>query len=271
MKILAVIPSRFASQRFPGKPLAMIGDRPMVEWVYEATRSCDVFDDIVVATEDERIVKAVNKFGGHVEMTRADHATGTDRVAEVAGRYPEADIVVNVQGDQPFVTAEMLRQLVAPYLAGERPEMTTLAVPMVDREAEDDPHSVKVVCTRSMHALYFSRSPIPHYRQRHAAPVFHHLGLYAFRRDFLEIYSTLPATPLEQCEQLEQLRVLENDFRIRVSLAEKPVMEINTPEDLELAQRRLKAGELVPPWRKAAVPMPHIDLSPSPSEQNWGK
>ena len=235
VNLLAVIPARYASQRFPAKPLAMIGERPMVEWVYRATVGCEVFQQVVVATEDERIADAVKKFGGTVEMTRSDHATGTDRVAEVAARYPDAQVVANVQGDQPFVTAEMLRRLVAPYLAGETPEMTTLACEINDPEIETDPNSVKVVCSRSMHALYFSRSPIPYYRERHDAPVYHHLGLYAFRRDFLQTYTTFAATPLEQCEQLEQLRVLENDGRIRVSLAEKHVLEINTPEDLARA------------------------------------
>lgn len=258
MKILAVIPARFASQRFPGKPLALIGDRPMVQWVYEATSECEVFSQVVVATDDTRIADAVKQFGGKVEMTGSHHQTGTDRVAEVACRYPDADVVVNVQGDQPFVTAEMLRRLVAPYVAGETPDMTTLACQIVDREIEADPNSVKVVCTRSMHALYFSRAPIPHYRQRHDAPVYHHLGLYAFRRDFLQTYTTFAPTPLEQCEQLEQLRVLENDGRIRVSLAEKHVLEINTPDDLVRAHQLFDAGQLVAPAVRRQIPKPHL-------------
>ncbi len=264
MKILAVIPARFASQRFPGKPLVKIDGRAMVEWVYAATRACEVFDRVVVATDDERIAYAVQGFGGEVEMTGSQHTTGTDRVAEVATRHPDAEVVVNVQGDQPFVTAEMLRRLVAPYLAGERPEMTTLACRLTDRALEADPNTVKVVCSRTMHALYFSRSPVPHYRQRHDAPVYHHLGLYAFRRDFLQTYTTFSPTPLEQCEQLEQLRVLENDGRIRVSLAEKHVMEINTPEDLDQAHRLLAAGLLAPPWR-STVPKPHLPILGMPA------
>lgn len=239
MNILAVIPARYASQRFPGKPLARIDGRPMIQWVYEATRGSEVFQQVVVATDDERIAEAVRAFGGEVEMTSPRHATGTDRVAEVAARCPEADVVANVQGDQPFVTPEMLRRLVAPYLAGERPDMTTLACEIADSSLEDDPNTVKVVCSRSMRALYFSRASIPHYRERHNAPVYHHLGLYAFRRDFLQTYTTFQPTPLEQCEQLEQLRVLENDGHIRVSLAEKHVLEINTPEDLARAEAAL--------------------------------
>lgn len=235
MKILAVIPARYRSQRFPGKPLAMIGDRPMVQWVYEAASSCPVFERVVVATDSEKIAECVDGFGGKVEMTRSDHPTGTDRVAEVAQRYPEMEAIANVQGDQPFVTAQMLAQLVSPYLRGESPEMTTLACPLDMDTGYADPHVVKVICDRVGRALYFSRAPIPYYRNSIEAPVFQHLGLYAFRRDFLTKYAQLTPTPLEQCEGLEQLRVLEHGFAIRVCQTEKAVLEINTPEDLAKA------------------------------------
>jgi 3-deoxy-manno-octulosonate cytidylyltransferase (CMP-KDO synthetase) len=234
VKVLAVIPARHASQRFPGKPLALIDGRPMVQWVYEAARRCEAFDQVVVATDDAGIAAAVAGFGGEAVLTRADHPTGTDRVAEAAARCPDAGVVVNVQGDQPFVTPAMLRQLIGPYARGERPEMTTLACPL-SPSAVADPNTVKVVCDRQMNALYFSRAGIPYYRERRPAPVYHHLGLYAFRRDFLQAYSTLAPTPLEACEQLEQLRVLENGHRIRVCLTEAPVLEVNTPEDLARA------------------------------------
>mgnify|MGYP005844335187 CR=1 FL=1 len=232
MKILAVIPSRYQSQRFPGKPLTLLGDRPMVQWVYEAAKSCSVFDRVVVATDDERIAQCVRRFGGEVEMTREDHQTGTDRVAEVASRYPEYDVVVNVQGDQPFVTDRMLAQLVTPYLKGQRPHMTTLACPLDHEVAYVDPNSVKVICNQLQHALYFSRSPIPYFRNPGEAPVYHHLGLYAFRQDFLAQYASLAPTPLEACEGLEQLRVLEHGFTIAVCQTEVAVPEINTPDDL---------------------------------------
>ena len=235
MKILAVIPARYRSQRFPGKPLAMIGDRPMVQWVYEAASSCPVFERVVVATDSEKIAECVGGFGGKVEMTRSDHPTGTDRVAEVAQKYPEMEAIANVQGDQPFVTAQMLSQLVSPYLRGESPEMTTLACPLDMDTGYADPHVVKVICDRVGRALYFSRAPIPYYRNSIEAPVFQHLGLYAFRRDFLTKYAQLTPTPLEQCEGLEQLRVLEHGFAIRVCQTEKAVLEINTPEDLAKA------------------------------------
>jgi 3-deoxy-manno-octulosonate cytidylyltransferase (CMP-KDO synthetase) len=235
MKILAVIPARYDSQRFPGKPLVKIGDRPMVQWVYEAAKSCPDFTKVIVATDSKVVADCVRLFGGEVEMTRSDHATGTDRVAEVAERYPDMDAIANVQGDQPFVTAQMLTQLIAPYLQAEFPSMTTLACPLDLATAYLDPNSVKVICDRLSNALYFSRAPIPYFRNSIDVPVFHHLGLYAFARDFLSKYARLTPTPLEHCEGLEQLRALEHGFSIRVCLTEQAVMEINTPEDLAKA------------------------------------
>lgn len=232
MDILAVIPARYNSQRFPGKPLVMIDDRPMVQWVYEAANSCPSFSKVVVATDSEAIADCVRGFGGAVEMTRSDHQTGTDRVAEVAQRYPKMGAIANVQGDQPFVTTEMLTQLVTPYLQGESPDMTTLACPLDRETGYSDPNVVKVLCDRNGRALYFSRSPIPYYRNSGSAPVFHHLGLYAFRRDFLAEYAKLTPTPLEHCEGLEQLRVLEHGYAIVVRQTQKAVLEINTPSDL---------------------------------------
>ena len=235
MELLAVIPARYDSQRFPGKVLVKIGDRPMVRWVYEAAKRCPDFSKVVVATDSQLVADCVHQFGGEVEITRSDHTTGTDRVAEVADRYPEMGAVANVQGDQPFVTPQMLTQLVSPYLRGESPEVTTLACPLEMKTGYQDPNTVKVLCDRNDNALYFSRAPIPYFRNSIEVPVFHHLGLYAFRRDFLTKYARLTPTPLEQCEGLEQLRVLEHGFEIRVCQTEKPTLEINTPEDLAKA------------------------------------
>ena len=232
VQILAVIPARYASVRFPGKPLVKLGDRTMVQWVYEAAMQCPAFTKVVVATDNQSIADCVRAFGGAVEMTLSTHETGTDRVAEVAERYPDMNVVVNVQGDQPFVTPEMLLQLVQPYLNGETPEMTTLACPLEHETGYSDPNVVKVICDRHQNALYFSRSAIPYYRNPGTAPVFHHLGLYAFDRQFLAQYATLTPTPLEQCEALEQLRVLEHGYCIRVCQTDAAVPEINTPEDL---------------------------------------
>ncbi|MEC4984352.1 MAG: 3-deoxy-manno-octulosonate cytidylyltransferase [Oscillatoria sp. PMC 1068.18] len=236
-KILAVIPARYASQRFPGKPLAKIGSRPMVQWVYEAASQCELFSQVIVATDSIKIADCVREFGGKVEMTSSEHPSGTDRVAEVAQRYPEVSAIANVQGDQPFVTPQMLSELIQPYLNGENPDMTTLACPLDEKTGYDDPNVVKVLCDRHNRALYFSRSPIPYYRNAGKAPVGHHLGLYAFRRDFLTKYAQLEPTPLEHCEGLEQLRVLEHGYSIRVCQTAKAVIEVNTPEDLDLAQK----------------------------------
>ena len=245
MKILAVIPARYAAQRLPGKPLAIIDNRPMVQWVYQAARRCIVFDEVIVATESEDVAACVRGFGGRVEMTRSDHLSGTDRVAEVAARYEAFDVVANVQGDLPFVTPEVLTQLVSPYLKGESPEMTTLACPLDLETGYPDPNFVKVLLNRQQYAIYFSRSPIPYFRNPGTAPVYHHLGLYAFRRDFLADYSLLTASPLELCEGLEQLRVLENGYSIRVCQIDAPVMEVNTPEDLDQARLQL-TGAVTP-------------------------
>lgn len=231
--ILAVIPARYDSQRFPGKPLVTIGDRPIVQWVYEAAKQCPSFSKVVVATDSELIAQCVSEFGGAVEMTSSTHVSGTDRVAEVALRYPDATAVVNVQGDQPFVTTQMLDSLVEPYLNGDKlPDMTTLACPFDKKTDYTDPNVVKVICDRHNKAIYFSRSPIPYYRNSLPAPVFHHLGLYAFRRDFLEQYAEFSPTPLEECEALEQLRVLEHGFSIQVCYTQNATLEINTPDDL---------------------------------------
>lgn len=245
MKILAVIPARYDSQRLAGKVLAPIGNKPMVQWVYEAAAQSSVFTKVVVATDSLLVADCVIGFGGEVEMTGSQHSTGTDRVAEVATRYPEFSVVVNVQGDQPFVTSTMLTELVTPYLEGESPEMTTLACPLDHESGYHNPNSVKVLCGQKQQALYFSRSPIPFYRNPVEVPVYHHLGLYAFRQDFLETYTQLPATPIEQCEGLEQLRVLEHGYTIRVCQTAKAVVEVNTAEDLLEAQSLVLEANLV--------------------------
>lgn len=234
MEILGVIPTRMGAQRFPGKPLADLAGRPLVRWVYEAAAACPLFDRVVVATPDDEIVAAVRGFGGEAVLTSPLHPTGTDRVAEVAAGSG-ADVVVNVQGDQPFVTPEMLEQLVAPFAAGPEVLMSTLGAPLSPDLDPADPNVVKVVMDRNGDALYFSRSAIPYYRTAGPAPVLHHLGLYAFTRAFLGVYQTLAPTPLEQIEGLEQLRVLEHGFRIRVARTDRPAIEVNTPADLAAA------------------------------------
>jgi 3-deoxy-manno-octulosonate cytidylyltransferase (CMP-KDO synthetase) len=242
VRILAVVPARYRASRFPGKPLADLGGRPIVQWVYEAAASCQDFDEVVVATDSEEIASRVREFGGVVELTRDDHLTGSDRVAEVAERHEDADVVVNVQGDQPFATPAMLSALVGPYVAGETPPMTTLACPLTDRAGWDDANVVKVVCDQRGYALYFSRSPIPHLPEGEPVEGRHHLGLYAFTRETVLRFPSLEETPLERRERLEQLRALEHGIPIRVCDTDHAVLEVNTPEDLERAQQLVASG-----------------------------
>jgi 3-deoxy-manno-octulosonate cytidylyltransferase (CMP-KDO synthetase) len=215
-----------------------------VQWVYEAAMTCAALDKVVVATDSIKIAARVRDFGGIVELTRSDHFSGTDRVAEVAERHSESEVIVNVQGDQPFVTARMLQALVEPYLAGEHPPMTTLACPLVDPAWWTNPNVVKVARGADGNALYFSRSPIPYGAADIDSCVkpLHHLGLYAYARDTLLLLHALPPTPLENQERLEQLRALEHGLRIRVCETDRPLLEVNTPDDLERARTLVGEG-----------------------------
>ncbi|OAI47816.1 3-deoxy-manno-octulosonate cytidylyltransferase [Gammaproteobacteria bacterium SCGC AG-212-F23] len=237
MKILCVIPSRIHSTRIARKPLLPIQGKPMIAWVYENAKRCKALTDVIVATDSEEIAEVITARGGKIVMTDPALATGSDRVAVVAKQYPDFDVVINLQGDEPFIKPRMLEQLVAPYLAGEMPEMTTLAYPLHMDTKYHEAGAVKVITDLNGNAIYFSRAPIPYFRQPGVAPVYHHMGLYAFRRDFLLHYTTLPQTPLEKIESLEQLRVLEHGFKIRVCLTEDRTLEINTPEEYEEAQK----------------------------------
>jgi 3-deoxy-manno-octulosonate cytidylyltransferase (CMP-KDO synthetase) len=239
MKILCVIPSRIASTRLPRKPLLKIQGKPMIQWVYENASRCHALAKIIVATDSHEIADIITQCGGEVQMTDPDLQTGSDRVATVAEMHPDMDVVINLQGDEPFIKPRMLEQLVAPYLAGQTPEMTTLAYPLDMNAKYHDPGAVKVITDMHQNALYFSRAPIPYFRTNEKVPVYHHMGLYAFRRDFLLLYKTLAQTPLEKAESLEQLRVLENGYKIRVCLTEERTLEINLPEEYEQAQHFL--------------------------------
>lgn len=224
--------------RLPGKPLLALGDRPVVQWVHDAAVGSGVFDDVVVATDDERIFTTVTGFGGRCVMTDGALATGSERVAAAAASCSKTyDVVVNVQGDQPFVQPGDLKALVAPYAEGLLPDMTTLAAPL-DLNLADDPSVVKVVTDVAGHALYFSRSRIPAVATTTggtAPPLRHHLGLYGFRADFLPTFAQLVPTPLELAEQLEQLRALEHGHRILVRDVPAATIEINTPDDYSRA------------------------------------
>jgi len=216
----------------------------MIQWVQEGACATGVLDRVIVATDDDRIARTVRSYGGEVALTRADHPTGTDRIAEVAAGI-DADVVVNIQGDEPFVAADMIRQLVDPFDADPELAMTTLRAPVTPEELHD-PSTVKVVVDRRGYALYFSRATIPHQRSgalEDLCPVWKHLGLYGYRRDFLLRYPSLPQTPLQRAEQLEQLRALEHGYRVWVGFTEHESIGVDTERDLERA-RELMARRL---------------------------
>jgi 3-deoxy-manno-octulosonate cytidylyltransferase (CMP-KDO synthetase) len=238
MKIVCIIPSRMGSTRLTRKPLSLIQGKPMIEWVYTGASRCSIFHEVAVATDSLEIMDLIKSLGGKAYLTAPELPTGSDRVAWVTKRhYPDADVILNLQGDEPFIQPAMLEVLAAPYLAGENPDMTTLAFPLNDETDYLNPDKVKVITDKQGYALYFSRAPIPYFRsQKVKVPVYHHMGLYAFRRDFLMRYTKLPQTPLEQAELLEQLRALEHGYKIKVCLTQGKTIEINTPEELALAQ-----------------------------------
>lgn len=245
-RIVAVIPARFESSRFPGKALADLAGRPMVEHVYRRAASAPGVDAVVVATDDERVVAAVIGFGGVCRMTSPSHRTGTDRIAEVAVDLT-CDIIVNVQGDEPLIEPAMIEEVIAPLEADPALSMSTLCRRIADPEDYTSPHVVKVVTNRDGDALYFSRAPIPFTRLA-AAPAstvghaYKHIGIYGYRRPFVGTFAQLPHTPLETLESLEQLRALEHGVRIRVVETQHDSIGVDTPEDLERVRRQLMIG-----------------------------
>jgi 3-deoxy-manno-octulosonate cytidylyltransferase (CMP-KDO synthetase) len=240
LQVVAIIPARFSSSRFPGKPLADIDGRPMIEHVYQRARSCETVTRVIVATDDLRVVDAVRRFNGEVRLTRSDHATGTDRLAEVAATL-ECDVVINVQGDEPLIDPRALSQAVAPLAADPTVPMTTLYRRIDDPADVHDPNVVKVVLDRAGFALYFSRAPIPYVRDPRGGwpPLYKHIGLYAYRRSTLMVLGTLEPTPLERIESLEQLRALEHGIRIKAVETVYDTIGVDTPQDLEAVRRLL--------------------------------
>jgi 3-deoxy-manno-octulosonate cytidylyltransferase (CMP-KDO synthetase) len=240
--IIAIIPARYGSTRFPGKALAMIKDKPMIQWVYERTKLARLVDRVVVATDDERIMRAVSSFGGEAVMTSSSHRTGTDRIAEVA-RTLDCEFVVNVQGDEPLIRPEMIDEAVLPLVDDPSVPMGTLCKKIEDPAEAFDANVVKVVFDRNGFALYFSRAPIPWDRDRWSGgksfseltlggPLYKHIGLYVYRRDFLLRFAELPETALEAAEKLEQLRALEYGHRIKVIATRHESFGVDIPEDL---------------------------------------
>jgi 3-deoxy-manno-octulosonate cytidylyltransferase (CMP-KDO synthetase) len=242
LRIVAVIPARFGSSRFPGKPLADIDGRPMIEHVYRRVSAAPVVSRVIVATDDLRVAQAVARFGGDVKLTRGDHLTGTDRLAEVAATL-DCDIVVNVQGDEPLIDPRAIGEAVAPFAADAAVQMSTLYSRIVDPSDHSNPNVVKIVVDRGGFALYFSRAPIPYVRDPRGGwpPLFKHVGLYAYRRTALLVLAALDPTPLERAEALEQLRALEHGIRIKAVETAYDSIGVDTPADLEQVRRLMAA------------------------------
>ena len=234
MKAICVIPARYSSTRLPGKPLKDICGKPMICRVFERASRAASVAEVIVATDDERIFQAVEKNSGRAMMTRTDHKTGTDRLAEVAAKFPDADVVVNVQGDEPLIEPSLIDELVAEFARDDKLQMATVATELTAADEMQNPNNVKVVVDRNGNALYFSRSLIPFPRNAGKSPVYKHIGIYAYRRQFLIDYAAMEPTPLEQAESLEQLRALENGFKIRVIKSSCRFIGVDTAEDLQL-------------------------------------
>ena len=243
MKFIGLIPARYASTRFPGKPLALLGGKPVIQRVYEQVTS--VLDDACVATDDERIYNCVKEFGGKVVMTRTDHKSGTDRIEEaiekIGGDY---DVIVNIQGDEPFIQRSQI-ETVCSCFDDEETQIATLGKPFTSMDAVANPNSPKIVVDNNNFAMYFSRSIIPFVRGKEQTewldhyPFLKHLGIYAYRREVLRKITQLPQSSLEIAESLEQLRWLQTGFKIKVGLTDIETVGIDTPEDLERAEREL--------------------------------
>jgi 3-deoxy-manno-octulosonate cytidylyltransferase (CMP-KDO synthetase) len=252
-RVVAIIPARYESSRLPGKVLAPILGKPMIQRVYESVSRARGLKPVLVATDDERVARAVEEFGGRAVMTSRECASGTDRIAEVVRRSDsgaaDADIVVNVQGDQPFMDPAMIEETVQPLLDDPELPMSTVMHPISRPEDLEDSAVVKAVRNLAGDALYFSRSRIPYPQKDLPHPVYEHVGLYAYRRDFLLTFAALPPTPLERLESLEQLRALENGYRIRVVESRCPDHElsgfsVDTREDLARAEQLLRSRGL---------------------------
>lgn len=239
MKILCVIPARYASTRLPGKPLADIVGKPMIQHVYERSAQATIPQQVVVATDDEKVFQAVQQFGGKVVMTSSEHQTGTDRLAEVASKYAEVDVIINVQGDEPLIDSKVIDELAQEFLNDTALQMASV-MSIMDSEDYQNPNAVKVVTDLNNNALYFSRSLLPYPRVAGKANVYKHIGIYAYKKDFLLKFAKLEPTPLEQSESLEQLRALENGYKIKMIKTKSKFIGVDSIEDLQTVNELLR-------------------------------
>ncbi len=247
MYVVAIIPARYASTRLNGKPLLNIDGKPMIQWVYERAKKAKLTDDVIAATDDKRVFDAVRYFGGKAVMTSPEHRTGTDRIAEAADGL-NVDIIVNVQGDEPLIKPEMIDAAIRPMTNDSEIVVATLKTKIKDEKDLNNPNVVKVVTDKNDFALYFSRLPVPYHRDewkdlKHLTvhdsrfTVFKHIGLYVYRKDFLLKFARMKPTSLEEAEKLEQLRVLENGYKIKVVETKHDSIGVDTEEDLERVRK----------------------------------
>ena len=243
MKFLGVIPSRYASTRLEGKPLKDICGHTMIEWVYKRAKLSNL-DEVVVATDDERIYKEVERFGGKAVLTSKEHENGTSRIAEVCTKYEEYDVIVNVQGDEPLIEPEMINSIIDSFKTDNSIAMSTLKYKIDSMEEIENPNYVKVVTDKKGYALYFSRSVIPYPRKLDIQNYYKHVGIYGYKRDFVIEYAKMEPTPLELSESLEQLRALENGYRIKVMETPYKIIGVDTQEELEKVREYIKDNGL---------------------------
>lgn len=232
-KTAIIIPARYGSSRLEGKPLIEVNGKPIIQWVYEKAQQSKLADIIIVATDDERIFNAVKAFGGNVEMTSVNHKCGSDRIREVAERHPEISYIVNLQGDEPLIKPESIDAVARNVQEDDKADISTLIRVLKDEEEINNPNLVKCVIDNNGYALYFSRSKIPYERNTGIATFYGHLGIYGYKREALIKMTSLPQTPLEKTESLEQLRALENGMKIKTSIVNFVPVGIDTKEDLE--------------------------------------
>lgn len=244
MKFLGVIPSRYASTRLEGKPLKDICGHTMVEWVYKRALKSKL-DGVVVATDDERIVDEVKSFSGNVILTRKDHINGTSRIAEVCETYSDYDVIVNIQGDEPLIEPDMINSIIDSFIEDNTIPMSTLKYKLTDMAEIENPNAVKVVTDKNDFAIYFSRSVIPYPRNLNMDNYYKHVGIYGYKRDFVMEYAKMASTPLELSESLEQLRVLENGYKIKVLETPYKIIGVDTQEELERVREYITKNGLV--------------------------
>lgn len=232
MKFLGIIPARYSSTRLEAKPLKKIHGHTMIEWVYKRAKKSELHD-LVVATDDKRIYDEVISFGGKAIMTSETHPNGTSRIAEVCEKMDDYDVIINIQGDEPLIEADMINSLINTFKENKDLVMATLKHKLNSKEEIENPNSVKVICDKNNYAIYFSRSVIPYPRKNENISYYKHIGIYAYKRDFVIEYSKMPSSPLEESESLEQLRVLENGYKIKVLETSHSLIGVDTEQNLQ--------------------------------------